>query len=383
MGDLNGSRMQLCFVFFAFVFTITLYYRINDGVNIRSCESSIASYDVLNKTINTSSGLIQCETLLTLWNTEIPVLIVDVEFLNKLSNSDCHQNIGVDIEFKSTQSLVDGRRFEVIYYSRNVSKDFMDFDIDGRRIIPKRFEMRSIGNIRIPSDLKTFIGFWKRSKFVDCVGLKVARNESEEVTMPGQTSSDILARLRDELIDNGMFPFLSSGTFLGWYRECSMIPHTWDMDLAISYDNYNPEYLKKLENGDTQFKILRRLGMVENSLEMTVIPKKEEDPRIDIFIMYDGIENGTLTHSYISGLDIDGTKYKWSNPIYDPWCSAELHGHIFWVSCTPKSKIIFEFGDFWYLDKPTSTYSWNSASKNVKAYGKFTEEEMKEVYIVY
>ncbi|CAL2037612.1 unnamed protein product [Caenorhabditis brenneri] len=311
------------------------------------------------------------------WNTAVPI------------------RIGIDIKYHSNQTFRWDNRFRTVYFKDNASKDFLDFDVDGRRIIPRRFVTKWIGNFEIPINVKLFEEFWKRSKFVDCVGLRVLRNEKEatvfpldcflqKVNMPGQSSTDILARLRDELIDNGMYPYLNSGTLLGWYRECSMIPHTGDMDLAVSFDNYNPEYLKKLQrNHKTQFRIKRKLGEVADSFEMTVIPKKERSPKIDIFLMYDGIENGTITHSYISGLGDDGTKYRFSYPIYDPWCAAEMHNHLFWVSCTPKQKIVFELGDYWYLDKPTSTYIWNKSGKNVKTVGKFTEEQMKDVYITY
>ncbi|CAL2042597.1 unnamed protein product [Caenorhabditis brenneri] len=333
--------------------------------------------------------MIRCKTLLAAWNTTVPVLMIDSTFLNELNNLKCRWNtkepitIGVDAKYKPVEAFLFDNRFRVIYYTNNASKDFLDFDVDGRRIIPRRFETWRIGNLEVPKNIDQFIGFWKRSKLVNCVGLKVKREESMKVEMPALISTEKIARLRDELIDNGMFPFLHSGTLLGWYRECSFIPHTTDLDLAVSYDNYNPEYLKKLENDETQFKIIRRLGMINDSLEITVVPKKEGKPNIDIFLMYDGIENGTITHSYISGLAGDGTKYKFSFPVYDPWCAAELHDHIFWVTCSPKSQIVFEHGDYWYLDSPSPSYTWNKSSKNVKANGKFTAEQMKEVYVVY
>ena len=45
----------------------------------------------------------------------------------------------------------------------------------------------------------------------------------------------------------------------------------------------------------------------------------------------------------------DGTKYRYTYPIYDPWCAADLHDHIF--------------------------------GKNVKRVGKFGKEEMKKYYL--
>uniref|UniRef100_A0A1I7UJQ1 Lipoprotein n=1 Tax=Caenorhabditis tropicalis TaxID=1561998 RepID=A0A1I7UJQ1_9PELO len=80
---------------------------------------------------------------------------------------------------------------------------------------------------------------------------------------------------------------------------------------------------------------------INDSFELTVVPKKELKVFIDIFLMYQGIENGTVTHH-------------WK-----------------------------EYGKLWYIDHLTSKYSWNSSGKNVKKNGKWTKDEMKEVYKVF
>ncbi|CAO4361289.1 unnamed protein product [Caenorhabditis nigoni] len=209
------------------------------------------------------------------------------------------------------------------------------------------------------------------------------RNSIKIVFFKGPETADIMAKLRDELLDNGMFPFLNGGTFLGWYRECTIIPHTYDVDFAVFKYNYKPEYPYKLLNGESEFKLVRMFGKLEDGLELTVVQKHEANPRIDIFLMYDGIENGVLTHHYVPGLGDDGTKYQYTYPIYDPWCAAELHDHLFWVSCSPKSQITHEYGPQWYLDHPSSTYSWSSSGKNIKQNGKLSEEEMKKYYLTF
>ncbi|PIC50937.1 hypothetical protein B9Z55_001645 [Caenorhabditis nigoni] len=253
----------------------------------------------------------------------------------------------------------------------------------GRRLIPRKIETRWIGNIEVPEDIQRFAEFWKRSSFRDCVGLDMNRNKSDIVFFKGPETADIMAKLRDELLDNGMFPFLNGGTFLGWYRECTIIPHTYDVDFAVFKYNYKPEYPYKLLNGTSEFKLVRMFGKLEDGLELTVVQKHEANPRIDIFLMYDGIENGVLTHHYVPGLGDDGTKYQYTYPIYDPWCAAELHDHLFWVSCSPKSQITHEYGPQWYLDHPSSTYSWSSSGKNIKQNGKLSEEEMKKYYLTF
>ncbi|KIH67809.1 hypothetical protein ANCDUO_01858 [Ancylostoma duodenale] len=61
-------------------------------------------------------------------------------------------------------------------------------------------------------------------------------------------------------------------------------------------------------------------------------------------------------------------------------CAGELLGHIFWVPCDPETIITTEYGPEWYKDHPTSKFSWSSSHFNVRKNGKWTKEEMKEIY---
>uniref|UniRef100_A0A1I7UJQ0 Lipoprotein n=1 Tax=Caenorhabditis tropicalis TaxID=1561998 RepID=A0A1I7UJQ0_9PELO len=49
----------------------------------------------------------------------------------------------------------------------------------------------------------------------------------------------------------------------------------------------------------------------------------------------------------------------------------------------PAEPVKKEYGKLWYIDHLTSKYSWNSSGKNVKKNGKWTKDEMKEVYKVF
>lgn len=82
--------------------------------------------------------------------------------------------------------------------------------------------------------------------------------------MPAEAAVNELAQLRDELIEFEMYPFLSGGTFLGWYRECSIIPHTTDMDLMVFVEDYNPSYVELLQRprNPSSFRLSRHFGMV-------------------------------------------------------------------------------------------------------------------------
>ncbi|UMM12277.1 hypothetical protein L5515_001138 [Caenorhabditis briggsae] len=357
------------------LFNILIYYR-----SEFSTRFSIKKY----------TNYTECGYLLEAWNPNIHVLLIDLEFLKQLNYEICqwdknkHIQIGVNKSYKNLEYSLDKNHFDVIYYTDDSEKDFLKFDIDGGRIIPRRFEASLSGNIAIPKDNQLFYHFWKRSKLLNCANVEMNRTEFQKPVLNASTASTLISRLRDELLDNGMFMFLTDGTLLGWYRECTIIPHTTDLDVSVFKDNYNPIYKKKVLNNESKyFKLWRSLGKEEDSLELTFIPKIERTPTIDIFIMYDGIEDGNLTYHYVSGVAGDGTKYKFSIPIYDPWCAAELHNHIFWVSCSPEEKLTHEYGPEWRKDHPSSVYTWNKSGKNGRIVGKFTKEEMRQYYVMY
>ncbi|KAF1768493.1 hypothetical protein GCK72_000305 [Caenorhabditis remanei] len=250
--------------------------------------------------------IISCDDLLKKWNPEVPVLLIDLSFLENLKTEDCRWDetkkvkIGVHVKDKD-RSIIDTNRFDVVFYDSPDNKDFLEFHGEPRRIIPKRFETRQIGNFKVPTNIQRFIESYKRSKFVECLGLEMNRKKSK----------------------------------------------------------------------------------LEDSLELTVFMKGTRRPLIDLFVMYDEMENGSLTHHYVSGLNRDGTKYRYTYPIYDPWCAADLHDHIFWVSCSPMKQVKHEYGPLWYRDHPTDKYKWNKSGKNVKKVGKFSKEEMKKYYLKY
>lgn len=68
---------------------------------------------------------------------------------------------------------------------------------------------------------------------------------------------------------------------------------------------------------------------------------------------------------------------------YSETCAGDLLGHIFWVSCDPRKVIEMEYGPNWHVDHPTDRFSWSSSHYNVKKAGKWSPNEMREVYKVY
>ncbi len=96
---------------------------------------------------------------------------------------------------------------------------------------------------------------------------------------------------------------LVAGTLLGWYRDCGIIPHTTDMDVAITDNEY--------ENGIKKHFINNKLIhlLIEHGLREVMYEMRLSGAHIvlDLFIFYRQNE----THSY-SGLQVKRSLYKYS-----------------------------------------------------------------------
>ena len=55
--------------------------------------------------------------------------------------------------------------------------------------------------------------------------------------------------------------WLAGGTLLGWYRDCGVIPHTKDVDIAIWFHEYDSQ-IEKHFLGNKIVRVIISLGMV-------------------------------------------------------------------------------------------------------------------------
>ncbi|CAB3406031.1 unnamed protein product [Caenorhabditis bovis] len=238
-------------------------------------------------------------------------------------------------------------------------------------------------NVYYPTAINQFLEFWKRSTFIECLGLEIERNE-KQFFKDLQGVVDNLALLRDSLLLYDMFMFLNGGTLLGWFRECSIIKHTTDVDAAVLAEEYNPEFLRDLFHQRHPFKIFRKLGKPDDSLEISVNPKNGEKINIDLYLMYSET-NKNGSYSYVTGLSITGEEFIYTYPIshYNAYCSGDLGGHLFWVTCTPQKMLKHEYGKNWHRDFPSKNYYWQYSGSNIILKRKLSSFEMREQYKTY
>ncbi|CAB3403883.1 unnamed protein product [Caenorhabditis bovis] len=197
----------------------------------------------------------------------ISAILIDEKILKNLNDEIClgrsNQPVNVDYE-----------------------KDYLEFHVGNEtKIIPKRVKFNKYGNLNVPNNIPQFLEFLRRSKLLKCRNITMNRKEKGKSIDESKRWIRNLAKVRDTLLEYDIIPFLSSGSLLGWYRECGLIPHTTDMDLAIFRDDYNPEFLQDLLDFKLDIWATRLIGKLNDSMEFTV-RGPYLNVGIDIFIMY-------------------------------------------------------------------------------------------------
>ncbi|CAD6185711.1 unnamed protein product [Caenorhabditis auriculariae] len=322
-----------------------------------------------------------CLCILQSLNTTLPAILIDAELLKGIAEKSCKLRkrrieIGVDVAHLEDKTILNDERFNVTFFENDPATDFLRFRTKPTRITPKIAGTMKFGLLEVP-DPEMFSEYWRRSRLIKCRNINMNRPLSASV-LPQRKSVAFLADVRDRLLQFGMFSFLNGGTLLGWYRECGVIPHTSDMDIAVMAGDFNPALIPFLQSNESDFKLSRILGEPRESFEVTVYKKNNTRVYIDVFLMY-----SSDSTSWVGGTAGNGSKFKYSYPVYDPYCAAELYGHLFWVTCRPALMLKTEYGKDWAKDFPSSRYYWNKSHFNVKPNGRWKEEDMPRVYQIF
>ncbi|VDO59708.1 unnamed protein product [Haemonchus placei] len=162
---------------------------------------------------------INCSTLLKTTNPPFRALLIDTHILQNLGENECKQGqkvrLAVNVELLKSVRNKDYKEYDIVYYQTFTDKDYLRvYDNEQTRIIP-RFPLYNTGNLSIPRNAKMFLGAWKRSKFVDCLGLNMSRNATERPYLPVEESVQVMSSLVRYLTTFDVYPFLCGGTMLG------------------------------------------------------------------------------------------------------------------------------------------------------------------------
>ncbi|XP_075450669.1 ribitol-5-phosphate transferase FKTN isoform X2 [Ascaphus truei] len=108
--------------------------------------------------------------------------------------------------------------------------------------------------VQIPKDPSQFLKEMAHSKFLEC-RYKEARSffqlYPDDISLDGiefRKKARALLHLAALTLDSlGVSFWLSSGTCLGWYRQCNIIPYSKDVDLGIFIQDYKSDIIQAFQ----------------------------------------------------------------------------------------------------------------------------------------
>ncbi|GIY68880.1 fukutin [Caerostris darwini] len=251
--------------------------------------------------------------------------------------------------------------FKELYFTESASA-YENFGYESLK-----FYSHSLSNVNIPSNPQFFLFETTSSRFLECNSTIVSSfYKSNQTGVPGDHYSlsvprfnkrTVIGLLELKAIFNPLLMnfWIWSGTMLGWYRQCDVIPYTSDVDFAAWASQVDDldDILHRLEQSD-HMELRQRMGIVENTLEFNI---NCHNLRVDVFFLYHQ-SNGTW---YAGHRPSKGYYFKYHHPDFT-LCSAQLLDHKVLVPCETEKVIITEYGPEWM--KPVTSWNYESSIKN-------------------
>ncbi|KAK6053903.1 hypothetical protein COOONC_08592 [Cooperia oncophora] len=161
---------------------------------------------------------INCSVMLEMINPPFRAFLIDTSVLQSLDDSRCEiegQRIQLAVDVGLLKTIRKGNYvdYDIIHYETPSYKDYFRIYDAETRIVP-RVPLIVSGNLSIPRDIKRFLEAWKRSKFVECLGLNMRRTLSRSYLPPDKTVKT-MSSLVKYLTSFDIYPFLNGGTLLG------------------------------------------------------------------------------------------------------------------------------------------------------------------------
>ena len=248
----------------------------------------------------------------------------------------------------------------------------------------EKFELIKINDYQylIPFNIKKFLFDYDHSKLRECnyelaeYNYKLSNGTYKQNPVKNKLMLSGLGFITSTLESKLKSYWIGSGTLLGWYRDCGIIPFTEDIDLAMRIENSDDDLLKTfLGNPIARIQVI--FAFPNDSYEFHLVDKNF---RYDIFFVY------TLNSTYqYYGYHMNNIKYKQLLPHFGELCSAELLDIKVIVPCDVFNYLNYMYGPYeawkvpqkknytWpYLDL-TAGEKWPDDKKNlvVKFYNKY------------
>ncbi|KAH7703358.1 Fukutin [Aphelenchoides avenae] len=302
-------------------------------------------------------------------------LLVDERCLrNILRNVSCAVPVRLAVRRQQVSNLGAAGNVTIAYVEDDPAKDYLVFTVNDYLLSPdehKRAVVRynmtkrrvTLSNGQyldalVPESIPTFLRRWRRGRFLRCKPvLTRAANVPRVIPL---NFVETVGAFRDFCDTYNVTCFLCGGSLLGWYRECSIVPHTTDFDFAAFPSEHTEQFLQAFIDSNV-FRLRRILGRLNDSLELTV---RVNGYQIDLFYLYEDARRGA---EYMPGMDRPTRRQlRWYQPKTEGICAGDLLGKLVHVPCNPIDALTATYGDFWFEDHPTSSYDWLRSAKNVE-----------------
>eukprot|EP00916_Digyalum_oweni_P019575 GHVL01032594.1.p1 GENE.GHVL01032594.1~~GHVL01032594.1.p1 ORF type:complete len:483 (+),score=53.90 GHVL01032594.1:184-1632(+) len=234
-------------------------------------------------------------------------------------------------------------------------------------------EVRGL-EISFPDDISGFVHSLQHSKFIECdyprarhFFMTDGKKTKQDMPEFKRTARQLLSVVT-KVMDSMEVPFwISSGTCLGWYRQCDIIPYSKDVDIGIMIKDHREEMVTALEQSGLQ--LVQLFGKESDSLELSFM---YSGVKLDIFFFYDEeyyVWNGGTQAS-------TGKKFKYIFPKFSlAW--TQFLGLKVRVPDPPLPYIEANYGENW--DIPVQHWDWKKSPPNVIPNGEWPEKERDEV----
>ncbi|KAJ1524496.1 hypothetical protein ONE63_010991 [Megalurothrips usitatus] len=226
----------------------------------------------------------------------------------------------------------------------------------------------------IPAFLRTSTG--SASHFIECNYTQAdeffkthGRDRSDEAKRFKHQAWKLLSRAKRILEDLEVPFWLSSGTCLGYLRQCDFIPYSQDVDLGVFASDFKEEIVPSfLSHG---FKLHHTFGKPNDSYQIAF---EYKGIKLDIFFFYLDNENGIIWNGGTEARS--GRKFKYTFMAFS-LCWTEFLDLLVRIPCNTKRYIEANYGQNWFT--PVIKWSWKSSPPNVRRNGVWPKAEWSEV----
>lgn len=162
--------------------------------------------------------------------------------------------------------------------------------------------------------------------------------------------------------------WISSGTLLGWYRQCDVITYSGDVDFGIFIHDYDARLIAEFQRAGLE--LMHLFGKTTDSFELSFA---FGDMKLDLFFFYregdDLVWNGGTQAR-------TGNKFKYLFSRFS-LCWADFLAVRVRVPCPTVPYLEANYGkDFL---EPVKTWDWKKSPPNVRENGQWPREEWEQV----